>query len=213
MSIQVELLNVMGDDMMVANCARVSFGKWKEEFDASDAKLLTYLASHEHFSPFRHPQIQLRCTAPLFLCRQLSKHTVGLTWNEISRRYVDDTPEFYYPDSWRSRPDGSVKQGSGKPVEFQEDWNDRYEEYMVIARWLYNYMLKEDIAPEQARMVLPQSMMTSWIWTGSLQAFFHVYRLRIDGHAQLEAQEFAQKLSDVVEPAFPHAWRALCDHA
>jgi thymidylate synthase (FAD) len=106
----------MGSDLMVSNVARVSFNKWRTEFEPGDAKLINYLADHGHSSPFRHPQIQLRCSVPIFIARQLQKHTVGLTWNEVSRRYVDSDIEFFVPDSWRSRPDASIKQGSGSGV-------------------------------------------------------------------------------------------------
>ena len=205
---KVELLNHMGDDLTVANVARVSFNKWKTELDDKDVKLIHYLAKHEHTSPFRHTAIQLRCEAPIFLARQLGKHQVGLAWNEVSRRYVDDAPEFYYPEEWRARPEGSVKQGSGTAIK-NTLIDEYYHRVLTESFNNYNRMLKVGIAPEMARMVLPQSMMTSWIWTGSLQAFFHVWRLRIDGHAQKEAQMFAQMLEDVIRPIFPHSWEAL----
>lgn len=213
--ISIELVDHMGDDLRIANVARVSFNKWKEELDDKDVKLIQYLAAHEHTSPFRHNSITLRCKAPLFLARQLGKHQVGLSWNEVSRRYVDDEPEFYYPDEWRARPEGGIKQGSGDKYLGDEPFGNfcelpiSYNEYVMLGIDLYTDMLRKGIAPEMARMVLPQSMMTTWIWTGSLQAFFHVWRLRIDGHAQKEAQDFAQKLDDVISPIFPNSWEAL----
>lgn len=206
---KVELVDKWGDDLRVANVARVSFGKWKQELDDKDIKLIDYLASNEHTSPFRHVGISLRCEAPIFLARQLGKHQVGLAWNEVSRRYVDDDPDFYYPDTWRSRPDGSVKQGSGKAHFLQDYWNYHYDCLVKNCENLYEEMIKEGVAPEQARMILPQSMMTSWIWTGSLQAFYHIYRLRSDPHAQKEAQDFAILINNICEKEFPHAWRAL----
>lgn len=209
--IKVELIDSMGNDLTVANVARVSFNKWKEEFDERDAKLIDYLARHEHTSPFRHTCIQLRCKAPVFLARQLGKHQVGLSWNEVSRRYVDANVEFFVPDSWRSRPDGSVKQGSGGDHVDSELFSDWYSAHLTQTMKLYNLMVEDGVAPEMARMVLPQSMMVDWVWTGSLTAFFHVWRLRIDGHAQREAQDFAQKLEDVIQPLFPHSWKALKD--
>lgn len=241
----IELLDHMGDDLTIANVARVSFNKWKEEFDEKDARLIDYLARHEHTSPFRHTAIQLRCKAPVFLARQLGKHQVGLTWNEVSRRYVDAGIEFFVPDSWRSRPTDGMKQGSsgklgdvevvetcgwtkdedGNPKsdcfsykymeedECQEHFNNvlKYHHYNSLS--IYEDMVKSGIAPEQARMVLPQSMMVDWVWTGSLTSFFHVWRLRIDGHAQKEAQDFAKLLEQTIEPLFPHSWKALKENA
>jgi thymidylate synthase (FAD) len=219
---QVTLVDKMGDDARVADVARVSFAKWKGTLDDKDIKLINYLANHEHTSPFRHVALSLRCEAPIFLARQLGKHQVGLSWNEVSRRYVDAPPEFYYPDSWRSRPDGSVKQGSGEEVSNHhvlrmvnnvESWDietgNLYQLCVEQCLQAYDAMLKGGIAPEMARMILPQSMMTSWIWTGSLQAFYHIYRLRIDPHAQKEAQVFAEMLDDICSKEFPYAWKAL----
>lgn len=217
---KVELVDSMGDDLTIANVARVSFNKWKTEFDEKDARLIDYLARHEHTSPFRHTAIQLRCEAPVFLARQLGKHQVGLTWNEVSRRYVDADIEFFVPDSWRSRPTDGMKQGSGDsivthvPDHGMVDNPDypidkAYVEVIKTCQYLYDGMIKAGVAPEQARMVLPQSMMVSWIWTGSLTAFYHVWRLRIDPHAQKEAQDFAKLLEQVIEPIFPHSWAAL----
>lgn len=206
---KIELIDVMGSDLTIVNTARVSFGKWKDRLDDKDVKLINYLASHKHISPFHHPQISLRCEVPIFLARQLGKHQIGLTWNEVSRRYVDDSPEFFYPTSWRSRPDGSVKQGSGINIEHQDSWNDYYDVYLDNCLNMYEQMLSANIAPEQARMALPQSMYTSFIWTGSLAAFNRVYKLRIDPHAQSEARDFAKMLGDVIEPLFPNSWAAL----
>lgn len=215
---KVELIDSMGNDLRVANVARVSFNRWKEELDDKDVKLIHYLAKHEHTSPFRHTAISVRCEAPLFIARQLGKHQVGLAWNEVSRRYVDEEPEFYLPNGWRRRPEGSVKQGSSDEFvpehklvissDTVANWITPYN-CMEICREVYNGLIEAGVAPEQARMVLPQSMYTSWIWTGSLQAFHHVYRLRIEEHAQKEAQEFAQMLGDVIQPIFPNCWEAL----
>lgn len=218
--IKVELVDSMGDDLRVANAARVSFNKWKEELDEGDVGLINYLARHEHSSPFRHTAITLSCKAPVFLARQLGKHQVGLSWNEVSRRYVDAGIEFFVPDNWRSRPDGSVKQGSGDAIIDEYVGTDQDGAYAGSVKQDYRYVLsylmqvydewiKHGVAPEMARMVLPQSMMVDWIWTGSLPAFFHVWRLRIDSHAQKEAQEFAQRLEETIQPIFPHSWRAL----
>lgn len=213
--ISVELVDSMGDDLRVANVARVSFNKWKEEFDNKDARLIDYLAAHEHSSPFRHTAISIRCKVPVFLARQLGKHQAGLSWNEVSRRYVDAGIEYYVPDYWRSRPADGIKQGSGgKLVKYESCWGFDYIEEDYAAHLedcirLYSNMVDEGVAPEMARMVLPQSMMVDYIWTGNLLAFFHVYRLRAGEGAQVEARDFAEKLKAVIEPIFPYCWRAL----
>jgi len=208
-TITVEYMDHMGSDLSTVNAARVSFANESEELDARDEKLIQYLADHRHMTPFRHNQVQVRCKAPIFLARQLGKHQAGLSWNEVSRRYVDSEPEFYVPDVWRSRPDGSVKQGSG----------DTHPHSAIVAKMVertttqclldYNAMVDNGVAPELARMILPQSMMTTWVWTGNLLAFAHVYRERIDSHAQLEAQVFARELDAVIRPLFPVSWAAL----
>jgi len=220
--ISVELLDYMGSDLTITNVARVSFNKWKEEFDSKDERLIKYLAEHEHTSPFRHNSIQIRCKAPIFLARQLMKHQVGLSWNEISRRYVDTDIEFFEPERWRSRPKDGIKQGSGEEsVDFlihdDEDGygtekvflEQAYHHHVHDSLELYEKMVEAGVAPEMARMVLPQSMLTDWVWTGSLQAFYHVYRLRSGEGSQKEAQVFAKKLEEVIEPLFPKAWVAL----
>lgn len=212
-SINVELVDVMGDDLSVANTARVSFAKWKEEFDDKDARLIDYLAAHEHLSPFRHTAVSLRCKAPVFLARQLGKHQAGLSWNEVSRRYVNVDIEFFVPGSWRSRPSDGIKQGSGGVHPFSGDIMDEYVEALRKCEEVYQGMINTGVAPEMARMVLPQSMMVDWVWTGNLLSFFHVYRLRSGEGAQLEAKEFAEKLEGVVQPLFPHSWKALKENA
>lgn len=210
--IKVELIDSMGDDLRVANVARVSFDKWKEELDEKDVKLIDYLARHEHTSPFRHTAVTLRCSAPIWLARQLGKHQVGMSWNEVSRRYVDTGFEFFMP-RYRLRPDGSIKQGSGGefPYHCQMMLQRQTAELHDAALAVYEEMLAAGVAPEQARGVLPQNMMTSWVWTGSLTSFFHLYRLRADGHAQVEAQHFAELVKQAIEPIFPHCWSALTD--
>ena len=213
---QIELLSHDGSDNSIANTARVSMelgGEWdelpKDYTEAQRDKLLNYLAKHQHTSPFRHNSITIRCNVPIFLARQLGKHQVGMSWNEVSRRYVDEQPEFYYPDEWRSKPNGSIKQGSGKPLKEQLRWMDEYQGVVNHSLDIYNDMLEAGVAPEMARMVLPQSMMTQFVWTGSLMAFAHVYKLRADSHAQVEAQEFAKELDEIISPLFPCAWSVL----
>lgn len=220
--IKAEYIDHMGNDLRVANVARVSFAKWKEEFDRLDARLINFLAIHEHTSPFRHTAITLRCEAPIYLARQLVKHQVGMSWNEESRRYVSDNIRLF-PQEFRVRPEGGIKQGSGEattafpPVRL---YANSYPIEDVLEAIVAAYTEAVDpegdfgIAPECARTVLPLSMMTSWVWTGSLPAFFHMYRLRIDGHAQKEAQVFAKKVGAIIEPLFPECWKALkeaCD--
>lgn len=219
---EVEYIDHLGSDINVVNAARVSFAKEVTEFDLEkDTKLINYLAKHNHWSPLAHTAVSIRVKAPIFMARQFVKHQIGLVWNEESRRYIDDTPEFYKPEEWRSRPE-NVKQGSGnKTVDpelvFQGDYTDNpeaygFENYCQYSLNLYNWMLMNDIAPEQARMVLPQNVMTNWIWTGSLVAFARVCKLRLEAHAQVEAQELAQKINDVVAPLYPVSWEALMDH-
>ena len=197
---KVELIDSAGGDLSVVNSARVSFAKEASSMDTKDVQLIRYLAKHYHDTPFRHNFIQLRCKAPLFLARQLMKHQAGLTWNEESRRYIDSPPEFYEPKNWRSRPDGSIKQGSGNVL--NNAYTGQYD--VMIGKMLHYYqnLLDSGIAPEMARMVLPQSMMVNFIWSGNLLAFYHVYKLRSGEGAQEEAKEFARLLKEAIEPEF-----------
>jgi thymidylate synthase (FAD) len=204
---KVELINSAGGDLSVVNSARVSFAKEVADMDTKDVGLIRYLAKHRHDTPFRHNFIQLRCKVPLFLARQLMKHQAGLTWNEESRRYIDSMPEFYMPTEWRKRPDGSIKQGSGEG--FVRGWKNPYRESMKAITKMYKDMIADGVAPEQARMVLPQSMMVNFIWSGNLLAFYHVYNLRSGNGAQEEAKVFAQLLKDAILPEFPISWQAL----
>ena len=206
---KVELIESAGGDLSVVNSARVSFNKSVEAMEAGDEKLINYLAKHRHDTPFRHNFIQLRCSVPLFLARQLMKHQAGLTWNEESKRYVDDIPEIYYPDEWRERPEKSIKQGSGKRHKYTPRWSRFYEAHMHESLDMYRDMIRDGIAPEMARMVLPQSMMVNFIWSGNLLAFYHVWNLRSGEGAQEEAQLFAELLREAIEPEFPISWKAL----
>lgn len=204
----------LGDDLMVVNSARVSFLK-ESEFDLDgkveprDEKLINYLATHGHWTPFSHPQITLRETVPIFVARQRFKHMVGFTYNEVSRRYVDDTPEFFIPDVWRSRPEGSMKQGSGEAHPLSDTWANSYNNFLELALRQYEAMIKDGVAPEQARMVLPQSMLTSYYVTGSLAAFGRAYKQRIDAHAQVEIQDLAKQWGEIIAPLYPASWKAL----
>ena len=210
--IEVELIDHMGTDASVVNAARVSFGKRIKEMSEGDTKLIRYLAKHNHWSPFGHASVQFRIKAPIFVARQLVKHQVGLTWNEISRRYVEHEPEFYEVDSWRGRPINK-KQGSS---EEEIVWIDRstrtdalQSQVETIALKNYNRMLEAGVAPEQARMILPQSMMTEWYWSGTLYAFARVCNLRCAEDAQYETRIVANLINDECEKLFPISWTEL----
>ena len=208
----VELIDHMGSDASVVNAARVSFGKRIKEMSEGDTKLIRYLAKHNHCSPFGHASVQFRIKAPIFVARQLVKHQVGLTWNEISRRYVDYEPEFYEVDKWRGKPINK-KQGSS---EEEIVWIDRstrtdalQSQVETIALKNYNRMLEAGIAPEQARMILPQSMMTEWYWSGTLYAFARICNLRCAEDAQYETRIVANLINDEFERLFPISWIEL----
>ena len=206
---EVKLVDKMGTDLSVVNAARVSYAKSKDAFDVvKDEKLIKYLAEHEHWSPFAHASLQFRIKAPIFVARQLVKHQVGLVWNEVSRRYVDDAPELYQPDSWRGRPQNS-KQGSDGEVKLDQTIEYNMETTMESCLILYNSLLQKGVAPEQARMVLPQSMMTEWYWSGTLYAFARVCNLRCKPDTQRETQEVANEIDRLTNEAFPRSWKYL----
>ncbi len=209
--ISVSLIDLMGDDLSVVNSARVSFDKHKEEFDESDTKLMQYLAKHNHWTPFSHCTATFMITAPVFCARQLFKHKVGISENEISRRYVDDEPGIFHPGEWRTKAENK-KQGSGDPHTDQESINQAYLDAVSITLAAYDHMIEEGVAPEQARMVLPQSMMTSWYWTGSLAAFARVCKQRMHDDSQAETRYVAEMISELLAPHFPVAWEVLCGH-
>jgi len=206
---KVDLMDYAGDDIRIVNVAKVSFDKEVDSFGDKEERLLNYLAKHKHSSPFRHTFIQLRCSVPLFLARQLMKHQAGLSWNEVSRRYVDTLPEIYYPDFWSTRPEGSIKQGAGSIHNDNDKLNEVYGKLMATALEEYSKLLEQGVAPEQARMILPQSMMVDFIWSGNLLAFAHVFNLRCGAGAQYEARRFAWLLDNVIAPLFPVGWEVL----
>ena len=208
----VDLIDSMGTDLTVVNAARVSFGKKKDKFEDGDEKLINYLAEHNHWSPFAHCSLQFHIGAPIFVARQLVKHQVGLSWNEISRRYVDTTPEFYEVDKWRGKP-VDKKQGSS---EENIEWVNRRTRTGAlqlavenIALTNYKQMLDAGVAPEQARMVLPQSLMTEWYWSGTLYAFARVCNLRCAEDAQYETRLITDKIDKHCEITFPISWKEL----
>lgn len=207
----VQYISHMGDDLMVVNAARVSFNKISVQMTDKDAKLISYLAKHKHWTPFAHPQITLHIKAPISIRTQLFKHKQGFVENEVSRRYVKDEPDYYVPE-WRSAPSGGAKQGSDDFIQdlVIEDFDRAYNRVAMDAIDTYNTLLKEGVAPEQARFVLPQGTYTEWWWTGSLAAYARVYALRSDPHAQWEVREYAKAISDLIKPLFPVAWEALC---
>ena len=211
---KAEYLVHMGDDLMVVNAARVSFGKWKTGLDKKDERLIHYLAKHDHFTPFCHPQIQLRITAPIFVARQWFRSTVGVARNEVSRRYVSDAPVMFEPDEWRKAPEGSIKQGSGDELDKADaDFaKEICQDVHDVAYAGYTNLLAIGVAPEQARMLLPQSMETQWIETGSLAYFARICKQRTDSHAQAEIQELAMEVSDIIKPLFPVSWLALMEN-
>ena len=217
--IQTFYVDHMGTDLSVANAARVSFGK-RSEMDTSDvwgppklkdkdAKLIRYLAEHKHISPFGHCFASFHVKAPVFVARQLVKHKF-LRWNEISRRYVDSEPEFYEPKTWRGRAKDK-KQGSAGMVELSDNVKAGPEFIHYEAKCLYQEMLDEGVCPEQARMVLPQSTMTEWYWSGSLDAFADMCNLRCAFDTQAETRFVATQISDRMRKLFPVSWAALTD--
>ena len=207
----VTLLDHMGDDLAVVNAARVSMDKESLAMCASDEKLIAYLAKHKHWTPFAHVQFKFRISMPIFVAREWMRSTIGLSRNEVSRRYVDNPPEFWSPDdAWRGRAE-NIKQGSGDllPEEVCQSVTSIYGYSLMIAEESYHDMLERGVCPEQARAVLPQSMMTEFIETGSLAAYGRIYGLRSDPHAQLEIQEYARAIGEQVKKIVPVSWKAL----
>lgn len=216
--IQATYINHMGDDLTVVNSARVSFGKQsklecidmvKGKFilSAKDKKLIQYLAKHNHKSPFNHAFATFHVKAPVFVARQLVKHEY-MPWNEISRRYVDSEPEFYTPDTWRGRS-ADKKQGSKGEVKLDAVSQHSLDLDLINLVDQYKSLLKTGVAPEQARMVLPQSMMTEWYWSGSLFAFAKMCGLRLKDDSQYETRLVAEQVEDVMMKLFPASWEAL----
>ena len=216
--IDVTYIDHMGTDLSVVNAARVSFNKtssweltdWRDSEDYArkkvlskgDTKLIHYLADHKHTSPFGHAFASFHVKAPIFVARQLVKHKF-LRWNEISRRYVDDEPEFYQPDEWRGRS-ADKKQGSDGVVDV-----GKIGDISLASKTLYNSLLDRGVAPEQARIVLPQSTMTEWYWSGSLDAFADMCNLRLKTDTQAETQLVAQQIDQIMLGLFPVSWEAL----
>jgi thymidylate synthase (FAD) len=207
----VEVLDTFGEDITVVNAARVSFAKESVEMKPQDTKLINYLADHGHITPFFHPQVRLRLKMPIFVAREWYRHTVGFARNEVSRRYVDEKPECWMPipGDLRQR-DTNKKQGSkATAVENEVDLLEKIKDFQALSMDLYQALLDNEVAPEIARGVLPQSMYTEFIETGSLYAYARLCRLRCDPQAQLEIRVYAEALSVEMEKAFPVSWAAL----
>ena len=200
---KVEIIDIMGNDLSVVNAARVSYAKVKEQFDDSDDKLIKYLAEHNHWSPFGHCSMQFHIKAPIFVARQLVKHQVGLVWNEVSRRYVDDEPEFYIPEKWRLKADDKKQGSSEETIEYNINGSIEY------VKQTYDNLLKAGVAPEMARMVLPQNLYTEWYWSGTLMAFARVCNLRCAKDTQWETQQIANQIHYEAKQLFPTSWKYL----
>ena len=207
----VELLETFGSDLTVVNAARVSLGKQVEEFTDKDARLIKYLAGHNHVSPFFHPQARFRLKMPIWMAREWYRHTVGFARNEVSRRYVDSPPTFHLPDAIRTRAPNK-KQGS------TEETHPKSDDALFLIQQsceesvhTYEVLLEEGVPPEQARMVLPQNMMTEFIETGSLAAYARLVNLRKTEDAQKEIRDVATEVSTLLHSAFPHSWGVLVD--
>jgi len=228
----VEYVAHMGSDLMVCNAARVSFAKetdWEVDKAAADRlaasgspvpvselvmlsekdqKLIRYLAKHNHWTPFAHPQITLRIKAPISVRTQFFKHKQGFVENEISRRYVSYTPEFYTP-KWRGKPTNGAKQGSEDFIQLSIMDEKNFLDAVQHCINSYDRLLENGVAPEQARFVLPQGMYTEWYWTGSLAAYARFYKQRIDPHAQWEIRQYAEAVGNIIKPLFPYSWESL----
>jgi thymidylate synthase (FAD) len=199
----------MGDDHSIVNAARVSFANIASNYtDEKNARLIYYLARHGHWSPFAHAFLSFRIKAPIFVARQLAKHQVGLSWNEVSRRYVSVEPEVWIPDAFRKSAD-NIKQGSSEAFVENDRVVQDYRYAVALALRTYNTLLSEGACAEMARAVLPQGMMTEWVWSGSLYAFHRVVEQRTTEYAQRETKEIATQISQVCMEQFPICWAAL----
>ena len=205
----VELLETFGSDLTVVNAARVSLGKHVDEFTEKDGRLIKYLADHDHVSPFFHPQARFRLKMPIWMAREWFRHTIGFARNEVSRRYVDDLPTFFLTEELRTRAPNK-KQGSNDDVHEQNDTLVQLmKESYVDSLNTYTLLLGQGVCPEQARMVLPQSMMTEFIETGSLAAYARLVKLRTSPDAQKEIRDVAEMVAKTLYTAFPVSWVAL----
>ena len=206
---KVEHIDHMGNDDSVCRAARVSFAKDPAQFtDEQNARLINYLARHNHWTPFAHAFVTLRFKAPIAVHAQCVKHQIGFSMNTVSRRYVSDEPELFIPE-FRLAPEGSIKQGSGDVHPDNAHLQAAYTRYCDMMVKAYIDMINMKVAPEQARFILPQGVMTEWVWSGSLQAWARFYNQRSDSHAQQEIQFLAHEVDRIVGALFPVSWEAL----
>jgi thymidylate synthase (FAD) len=223
---KVELVDSMGTDLTVVNAARVSFNKESEyklnemgeQLEDKDIRLIKYLAAHDHFTPFTHATVTMREKVPLFVARQRFKHTVGFSYNEVSRRYVDEDPEFYKPEEWRGKASDKKQGSSSEVIDInpltvygRKSMIDDYDTVLNRCTWVYKRLLQKGVCPEQARMVLPQSMYTEYYVTGSLYAWARAYNLRSKEDAQQEIRELAKEWDSIMMKLFPESWLALTE--
>tara|TARA_R110002153_G_C13163565_1_gene483332 strand:- start:109 stop:750 length:642 start_codon:yes stop_codon:yes gene_type:complete len=210
--IDVSYMTHMGSDDLVTDAARVSFNKQASAYgEHQNERLINFLAREKHVHPFSHPVATFRCTAPIFVSRQLAKHQVGATWNEVSRRYIKSNPLYWKPEFFRAGAD-DVKQGStSEPHRRSEEFVEYYHDICIDAIATYNKMIAVGICAEQARAILPQGAITEWVWTGSLLFWSRVYNLRIKPDTQKETRDFAELLGEQMASLYPISWKALTD--
>lgn len=207
-------MDSMGSDLRVVDAARVSFNKQSTldehgQLKQKDARLIKFLADNDHWTPFAHIMVTLRIACPVFVARQWFRHTIGVARNEVSRRYVNEDPEFFLPDIIRSRPDGSIKQGSGGEHPHSAHWRQCMETYFDYGDILYKQMIEAGVAPEQARTILPVAHMTEFYETASLAFYGRVMGLRLDPHAQEEIRDLAREVGNAVRPIAPVSFEAI----
>ena len=224
--IKAELLDWMGSDLDIVNAAKVSFSReseweWQTEYESGvpvndvpvlaekDGKLINYLARYDHWTPFAHTALKFRCSAPVPIRTQAFKHKIGMVENEESRRYISSTPEIFIPDFFRSKPEGSIKQGSADRHVNSDIWKSVYERRINDCVVTYEAMITDGICPEQARFILPQGAIVNWIWTGNLVSFANFYNKRTEATAQKEVQVLAESVGSKIKEIFPVSWAAL----
>ena len=228
--ISIKLVDFMGDDFRVFEAAKATLGGSEEsQFkrgETDPTRLINFLAREKHVTPFRHPQVTFECEAPIAIARQLGKHQSGFSWNERSMRYKDSVIDVFVPDMFRGRPDKLHDGSTDRDVRldvtyflidigggdyYQPDVGELYNHAVEMAVQAYECLVEAGLAPEQARFILPQGMITRWIWTGSLYGWYSVYKQRSSEHAQYEVREFARQLDEQMSKLFPIAWQALKD--
>ena len=221
--ISIKFVDKMGDDFRVFEAAKATLGGEEESGfvrgETDPSRLINFLAREKHITPFCHPHVTFECEAPIAIARQLGKHQVGFRWNERSMRYKDSVIDVYVPDMFRGRPDNLHSGSADIDVSGQLVYEDWYGDHVTVegaykyaidrCLYFYNELVKAGLAPEQARFVLPQGMITRWIWTGSLYGWYEVWRQRSSEHAQYEARLFASQLDTHMSSLFPIAWEAL----